>query len=262
MSEITQLLEPGGDFAKDPALRRPPHFVQGRVADNADKNYPGMVKVEFLSWKSGSNICEWMPLLHPYAGKEYGAYAVPEVGDVVLVGFLGAEMRRPFVMGVLYPAGAQYPGKCYDDKNCVKSLRTKGGHEVVFRDESGKESCTVTTPGGLTACLDDEKQSITLSDKDGKNLLKLDCKSGEAQITADAKIVLKTGKCTVTLDGRGGELKLECDRLTAKATQQASITANQMMQLSGGMLTAEGKQTAQFKGGAMTEVSGGMVKIN
>ena len=74
--------------------------------------------------------------------------------------------------------------------------------------------------------------------------------------------MLKTGKCTVTLDGRGGELKLECDRLTAKATQQASITANQMMQLSGGMLTAEGKQTAQFKGGAMTEVSGGMVKIN
>lgn len=262
MSEITQLLEPGGEFARDPTLRRPPQFVQGKVTDNADKNNPGMVKVEFLSWKSGSNICEWMPLLHPYAGKNYGAYAVPEIGDVVLVGFMGAEMRRPFVLGVLYPAGAQYPGRCFDKKNNVKALRTKGGHEVVLRDEQGKESCTVTTPKGLTACLDDEKQCITLSDKNGKNLLRLDCKSGEAQLNADAKIVLKTGKCTVTLDGRGGELKLECDRLTAKATQQANVSANQMMQLSGGMLKAEGKQTVQVKGSAMTEISGGMVKIN
>lgn len=262
MSEITQLLEPGGDFAKDPALRRQPTFVQGKVTDNADKNNAGMVKVEFLSWKSGSNICEWMPLLHPYAGSGYGAYLMPEVGDVVLVGFLGAELRRPFVLGVLYPAKAQYPGQCFDDKNNVKALRTKGGHEVVLRDEKGKESCTVTTPKGLTAQLDDEKECITLSDKNGKNLLRLDCKSGEAQLNADAKIVLKTGKCTVTLDGKGGELKLECDRLTAKATQQANVSANQMVQISGGMLKAEGKQTAQFKGGAMAELSGGMVKIN
>lgn len=262
MSEITQLLDGSGSFAQSPALRHPPQFVQGKVTDNGGKEYAGMVKVEFLSWKNGSNICEWMPLLHPYAGKDYGAYMVPEVGDVVLVGFLGAEIRRPFVMGVLYPAGAQYPGTCFQSKNTIKSLRTKGGHEVVLNDEKGKESCTVTTPKGLSACLDDEKECITLSDKNGKNLLRLDCKSGEAQITADAKIVLKTGKCTVTLDGRGGEIKLDCDRLTAKATQQANVSANQMMQLSGGMLKAEGKQTVQIKGGAMTEVSGGMVKIN
>ena len=57
-------------------------------------------------------------------------------------------------------------------------------------------------------------------------------------------------------------MKLECDRLTAKASQQVDISANQMLQLSGGMLKAEGKQTVQVKGSAMTEISGGMVKIN
>lgn len=262
MSDIAKLLDTGGPFAGDPALRRQPQFVQGKVTDNADKKNAGMVKVEFLSWKNGSNICEWMPLLHPYAGKDYGAYAVPEVGDVVLVGFLGAEMRRPFVMGVLYPAGAKYPGTCFTDKNTTRALRTKGGHEVILSDEKGKEKCTFTTPKGLTACLDDEKETIALSDKGGKNLLRLDCKSGEVQLTADAKIVLKTGKCTLTLDGKAGEIQLSCDRLTAKATQQAAVSANQMMQLSGGMFKAEGKQTVQIKGGAMTEVSGGMVKIN
>ena len=52
MSEIAQLLDTGGPFSQDPALRRQPQFVQGKVTDNADKNNPGMVKVEFLSWKS------------------------------------------------------------------------------------------------------------------------------------------------------------------------------------------------------------------
>ena len=36
-------------------------FVQGTVTDNADKNQPGMVKVEFTGWKTGSRlrlICE------------------------------------------------------------------------------------------------------------------------------------------------------------------------------------------------------------
>lgn len=262
MSEITQLLDENGTFGQDPTLRQPPLFVQGKVTDNGDKENAGLVKVEFLSWKSGSNICQWMPLLHTCAGKDYGAYAVPEVGDVVLVGFLGAEMRRPFVMGVLYPAGAKFPGQCFTDKNTVKSFRTKGGHQVTLSEEKDKAACTVTTPGGLTVCLDDEKQSVTLSDKNGKNLVQLDGKNGAVQITADSKIVLKTGKCTLTLDGKGGEMKLECDRLTAKAAQQAQISANQMMQLSGGMLKAEGKQTVQVKGSAMTEISGGMVKIN
>ncbi|WP_367926173.1 phage baseplate assembly protein V [uncultured Ruthenibacterium sp.] len=262
MSEITQLLDENGTFGQDPTLRQSPLFVQGKVTDNGDKENAGMVKVEFLSWKSGSNICQWMPVLRSCAGTDYGSYVMPEVGDVVLVGFLGADMRRPFVLGTLYPAGAKYPGQCFTDKNTVKSFRTKGGHQVVLSEEKDKAVCTVTTPGGLSVCLDDEKQCITLSDKNQKNLLRLDCKNGGAELNADSKIVLKTGKCTLTLDGKGGEMKLECDRLTAKASQQVQISANQMLQLSGGMLKAEGKQTVQVKGSAMTEISGGMVKIN
>lgn len=107
MSEITQLLD--GAFAAASGARRTPLFVQGKVTDNADKQNAGMVKVEFLSWENGKNICEWMPLLRPYAGRDYGAYLVPEVGDLVLVGFLGDDGRRPFVLGVLFPADTQFP---------------------------------------------------------------------------------------------------------------------------------------------------------
>lgn len=260
MSEITQLLD--GAFAAASGARRTPLFVQGKVTDNADKQNAGMVKVEFLSWENGKNICEWMPLLRPYAGRDYGAYLVPEVGDLVLVGFLGDDGRRPFVLGVLFPADTQFPKQHFDEKNANRAFRTKGGHEVVFSDEKGKEKCTVTTPGGLSVQLDDEKQTIALSDKNGKNALRMDCKGGQTELCADAKIVLKTGRCTITMDGKGGEVKIESSRITAKASGQVSVSGTQSVQISGGMLTAEGKQTAQFKGGAMAQLSAGMVKIN
>ena len=262
MSEITRLLDQNGEFGSDPALNQPQSFVQGIVADNGDKEHAGMVKVEFVSWKKGSNICEWMPVLRSYAGKEYGAYVMPEVNDVVLVGFLGAQMKRPFVLGVLYPAGAKYPGTSFDAKNLKKTFRTKGGHELILSDEDKKQSCTFTTPAGMTAALDDEKQTAAIQDKDGKNKIFLDAKNGAVEITCDKKITLKTGKCTVTLDGQSGEVSIQCDVFTAKATRQAAVSANQSAEISGGMLKAEGKQTAEFKGGTMAQLSGGMVKIN
>ena len=262
MSEITQLLDQNGEFGNDPALHQPQIFVQGVVADNSDKEHAGMVKVEFLSWKKGSNICEWMPVLRSYAGKDYGAYVMPEVNDVVLVGFLSPQMKRPFVMGVLYPAGAKYPGTSFEAKNFKKTFRTKGGHELILSDEENKAACTFTTPGGMTAAIDDEKQTAAVQDKDGKNKIFLDAKNGAVEIANDKKITLKTGKCTVTLDGSAGEVSIQCDVLTVKATRQAAVTANQSLELSGGMLKAEGKQTVEVKGGAMAQLSGGVVKIN
>ena len=262
MSEITRLLDQNGEYGSDPELRQPQTFVQGIVTDNGDKQHAGMVKVEFVSWKKGGNICEWMPVLRPYAGKEYGAYVMPEVEDIVLVGFLNAQMKRPFVLGVLYPADAKYPGTSFDAKNLKKTFRTKGGSEVVISDEDKKQSCTVTTPKGLTAALSDEKETIALQDKGGKNKIFLDTKNGALEIACDKKITLKTGKCTVTLDGQAGQVSIQCDVFNAKATRQAVVTANQSTEVSGGMLKAEGKQTAEFKGGAMAQLSGGMVKIN
>ena len=112
------------------------------------------------------------------------------------------------------------------------------------------------------AAVSDETETVTIKDKDGKNKFFLDCKNGALEITTEKKITLKTGKCTVTIDGQGGEVSVECTKFTVKAQQQAAVTANQSLELSGGMLKAEGKQTAEFKGGTMAQLSAAMVKIN
>ena len=85
MSSIADLLNSNGEFGRDPALSSSGGFVQGVVTDNGDKKFSGMVKVEYTAWKSGKNICQWIPLLHGYAGKEYGSNMDPEEGDIVLV---------------------------------------------------------------------------------------------------------------------------------------------------------------------------------
>lgn len=262
MSSIADLIKSSGEFGKDAAFLGIGGFVQGIVTDNGVKDFAGMVKVEFVAWKSGKNICQWIPILRSYAGADYGSYLVPEVGDHVLVGFIGAGQERPFVVGSFYPSQAKYLSESFMDKNTHKRFKTKGKIDIVLSDEDGKQSITATTPKGMTMVLEDEKETATLSDKKGENALTLDSKNGTITIEAKSKLVIKAGKCEITLDGQGGAINIKCDQFAVKATRQAEISANQQLTVTGGMLTAEGKQTAQLKGGAMTEVKGGMVKIN
>lgn len=179
MNSIAELL--GGEYGNDRAFLRPGGMVQGTVTDNAESGEPGMVKVEFTAWKSGKNVCEWIPLLRPYAGKDYGSYLVPEVGDIVLVGFIGTDFRRPVVLGSLFPATAQMKSDSFEKKNTTRRFKTKGGVDLTLSDAQGKASVEAVTPGGLRLALDDGKQLMTLADKNGQNQLSIDCQKGEVE---------------------------------------------------------------------------------
>lgn len=236
-------------------------FVLGTVSQNDDKKEAGMVKVEYTAWDSGSNISAWMPVLQPYAGKDYGHYLVPEIGDVVLVGFIGRQLEKPFVAGSFFPAAASLPGAVFDAKNRHRVFKTKGGVECDIADEDGKQQASLTTPKGLRIELADEAETVKLTDKDGKNLLELDCKGGNVTVKADKKLTLECGSCSVTMES-GGDMKLSCGTLKIEASQTGEVKAQNMLTLEGGTLKAEGKQQAALKGASMVEISGGMVKIN
>ncbi|MEG1774032.1 MAG: phage baseplate assembly protein V, partial [Oscillospiraceae bacterium] len=210
MSSIADLLDSDGTFGRDNVFSGIGGFIQGTVSDNGNKDFCGMVKVEFTAWKSAKNICEWIPLLRGYAGGAYGCYAVPEVGDLVLVGFIGAGMKRPFVLGSLFPADAKMQSESFIDKNTNKRLKTKGGIELLLSDEQDKQAASVTTPKGLTITLGDEKETVTISDQKGENILKVDSKNGTITLTAKQKIVLKAGKCELSMDGQGGAVRIKC----------------------------------------------------
>lgn len=258
MNSIAELL--GGEYGNDRAFLSPGGMVQGTVTDNAESGEPGMVKVEFTAWKSGKNVCEWIPLLRPYAGKDYGSYLVPEVGDIVPVGFIGTDFRRPVVLGSLFPATAQMKSDSFEKKNTTRRFKTKGGVDLTLSDAQGKASVEAVTPGGLRLALDDGKQLMTLADKNGQNQLSIDCQKGEVSLEGKSKLTIKAGSCEITMDGMAGKLELKGGQLSIKADMQAELDGGQSLGLKGTMLKAEGTQVS-VSGSAMTQVSGGMVKL-
>ena len=76
MNGITDLFHSENEYYDN---QRVTGFVQGTVVENNNADFKGMVKVEFTVWESGKNLCEWVRLLSPYGGADYGLYCVPAV---------------------------------------------------------------------------------------------------------------------------------------------------------------------------------------
>jgi len=259
MSDITDLLQ--GKRDDDPRLSSLPPFVQGKVLDIADSKNKGLVKVEYTEWAANKNVVQWIPVMRPYAGKGYGLYVMPEIDDIVIISFMGRDLNRPFIVGSLYPAGNTFVAENWVDKNTKRRLKFKGGVDFTVSEESGKASVTAVTPKGLTIKFEDEKEIITVSDKNGKNILKIDSKNGQIDITAGKKMNFKAGKCTIAMDGTKGSISVAGNKVEIKSKQSGTFDGGQKLDLTGGMLTAQGKQTASFKGGTTAELKGGVVNI-
>ncbi len=248
--------------SKNQGAINPTNYVVGKVVENNNSEFQGLVKVEFISWLSGKNICDWIPVLQPYAGATYGSYIIPEIDDMVLVGFLENHLRKPFVMGSFYPANAQYIKDSFNDKNFIKSHKTKGGISLVINDEKDNQSVIAQTPAGITVSLEDKPQLITVTDKEGKNLIKIDAKNGKIEIVADKSISLTSGKCSIEMDGSGGAIAIKGDKVDIKATQTFTAEGTQKLGVKGGMVEVKGSQKTAIDGGPMTEVKGGILKLN
>lgn len=233
------------------------------VTQNWDDKHPGMVRVELYMAEEGKNLTGWVRVARPYAGKEYGVYMLPEVGDEVLVAFHLGDPNRPYVIGSLWNNVDTIPPETAVEKNTVKRVTTKGGHELVFGEEEGKEAITLTTPGKLKLTLEDEKKTITIQDADGKNLLIINGDEGAITVKAEKKIVLDAGGAsTLTLNGEGKSAELKADSITIEAGQKLGLKGQNATLEGGAALNLKSGGNAKAEASGMLEVKGAMVKIN
>lgn len=239
-----------------------PGFVQGTVVENNNSKYPGMVKVSFTVWEKGKNMIEWVRLMSPYAGAGYGTYVVPEINETVLVGFIGGSLKKPFLLGSLFPANANIVKQQFDKNNVNKYMETKGGVKIAIDDTKGKQSVTVTTPKSASVTIEDENQTIVMTDKNGKNKIVMDMKKGEISIIAAKKITLKTGQTSLELAGQGNSVKVNSNSVNVAAKQTMTLQGQTSATLKGGNLTVQGSQMAQLKASGPVMVKGAIVKLN
>lgn len=259
MNSITDLLTGENEYYDS---QRIPGFVQGTVVENNNADFKGMVKVEFTVWESGKNMCEWVRLLSPYTGKDYGMYCVPEIDEVVLVGFIGGSLKRPFLLGSLYPSGASVVSENFDEKNLIKHLKTKGGMDILINEDEGKQKITLTTPKGNTILVDDENECCTISDKEAKNALTLDYKGGGIEIKADKTIKLTAGSTEIAMDGSSGDISVKGTKISLAADNEIGLKASAALKMEGAQVEMKGQGQVNVQSSGQLALKGSITQIN
>jgi uncharacterized protein involved in type VI secretion and phage assembly len=181
--------------------------VEAIVTDNEDPLKEGRVRVNFpmLDNKVES---EWCRVRQAYAGNDYGAFFIPEVGDEVLVSFIHGDMRLPIILGGLYNGKDKPPSARAKDKD-QKMIRTRGQHEILMDDTTGKERVRVKTKQGHTIDLSDEEKKIDIKTTSGQKVV-LDDQAN--------KVTIETGGTSITVDAASGTITLTATTISLSAT--------------------------------------------
>jgi type VI secretion system secreted protein VgrG len=163
------------------------HLQTATVVDNNDPDKFGRIKVKFPWLEAEETI--WVRFLTPHAGQDRGWYAVPEIGDEVLVGYEFGNPNHPIALGALYNKDAAPPGSAPTPENDIKLFRTKAGNEIKINDKSGSEEIAITTKDGDNkVVLNMSGPSITIESKGDISI-----KGSNILIESDQKIKLKAG---------------------------------------------------------------------
>ena len=84
-----------------PPMKQYAGVVTGIVKSLQDPDGQGRIELQF-PWLSESVRSSWAPVAAPMAGKERGAFFMPEEGDEVLVAFEHGNFDHPFIIGFLW----------------------------------------------------------------------------------------------------------------------------------------------------------------
>lgn len=150
-------------------------------------------------------LTDWCYVMTPMGGKETGLFMFPQVGDLVVLGYLENDPHRPIVLGSYWTTESPAPVKVENGKAEDYCLKTPKKVDLTLHDEDKKQKITITMPSGIVVEIDDEKQTVTTKDKSGDTAMTMKMKSneGEIELKAKSKITLSSGNSSITLEKSG-----------------------------------------------------------
>ncbi len=186
--------------------------VVGIVTNNKDPDSLGRVKVK-IPRISGEDESNWARVISFMAGKERGAFYLPEVDDEVLVAFEYGDINIPYVIGSLWNGKDKPPITNDDGKNNFRIIKSRSGHIIRLDDTDGKEK-------------------IEIVDKTEKNMIVIDSKEN--------KISIKSEK-DIEISAPNGKVTIEATDIEAKSSASTKIEASSSMDLkASGTMTVKG----------------------
>lgn len=166
-------------------MKRVSGVVIGIVKSLKDDGGQGRIQLEFPHLP-GSPKSSMAPVAAALAGKNRGAFLMPEVDDEVLVSFEQGDINHPYIVGFLWN-GKDTPPES-DPKNRV--ILTPGGHTLRFQDGDDAKKVILQSSSGHKITLDDTQagQTMTLQTK-GNQSVELDDVHQKITVSGGGRII-------------------------------------------------------------------------
>jgi phage protein D len=179
--------------------------VVGIVTNNDDPEGMGRVRVKY-PWLADDEESAWARVVSFMAGKDRGAFFLPEVNDEVLLAFDHGNVHRPYVLGVLWNGKDKPPESnsvVLDGSGQVvqRIIKSRAGHTILLDDTSG---------GGGITIVDRADNKIAIDS--GSNAMSIEVK-GNLEIKANGKVTIKGDagveiSSSANVDVKGAVVKL------------------------------------------------------
>jgi uncharacterized protein involved in type VI secretion and phage assembly len=143
---------------------------RGRVVDNRDPQNLGRIQAS-VPELLGDVETGWALPCAPYAGDGEGQFTVPPTGAGVWIEFESGDLSRPIWSGCWWSEG-QLPS---DNAGTAATPPLK-----IMRSETG-----------LMVTMDDDSQTITVSDRNGSNRVEIQVQPGKITVKGASKAIVE-----------------------------------------------------------------------
>ena len=255
-------------------------LVVGKAGEEIWTDAHGRVKLHFY-WdrrgKRDENSSCWVRCSSAWAGRGYGQFSVPRIGQEVLVDFVDGNPDRPVVVGRVFNPDQPPPCDPGGSRGVVSGMRSKthkgsGYNAMEMDDTAGKEKIAIHAQYDMiTTVGHDDTQTVknhrTVTISEGN--LKEDVAAGTAtyhvkgavdeaydatqstKVKSDITIVSQTGGIAIAADAQHVYIK-------GTTSIQLQVGASMIWMDAGGQISIEGVNVT-IKGSTGVTIKGGMV---
>jgi len=228
--------------------------VVGKSGEEIWTDKYGRIKVHFpwdrLGTKDDKSSC-WVRVSQNWAGKQWGTWFLPRIGQEVIVTFIDGDPDKPLVTGAVYNAEQTVPYALpgQQTKSTIKTNSSKGGggfNEIRFEDKKDKEEIFIQA----------QKDMNILVKHDRKTEIKHD---DILEVSHDRKATIKEGhdNVLVKLGNREVEVKVGTDTLKVTGIRTVKIVGDETHNNKGNFThEVTGDYTLKVKGNLTMEVTG------
>ncbi|RFZ94403.1 hypothetical protein D0C36_02295 [Mucilaginibacter conchicola] len=190
----------------------------------------------------------WARIANLYATNHAGMVFLPEVGDEVLISFIGGDEEQAVILGSLFGR----TNKCLvaaTENNAIKSITTKNQLQINFDDNN--KSIEIKTPDG---------NKITISDNDGGIVIE-DMNANSVQLSSTGISLRSNGD--INLDAKGS-ININANTNVKVKADAGNIMLKgvNIVNQANASFKATGQAQAELSASGQTVVKGAIVMIN